>query len=487
MSKQISLKQSIFSLVKDYPESKDILFNLGFTEITNKVALSTVAKMMTLEKASDIKNVPLDKIKQSFNDHGFTFKEDNENTVSDLTDNEQLLLNYIERLSQGEDLESVRKEFKENFENVSATEITKAEQKLIEQGTKVKDVQRLCDIHSALFHGSTESEGLSLFEQYKQSTISKEGEPSENTSAIKAREYMNEKGHPLNILDLENKALLNLVNEIEANKDTDILNLLKKLYTIAQHYGKKDELMFPLLKDKYGFSGPSDVMWGVEDEIRASIQKLILNYDKYKETLLDVLKRIREMVYKEENILFPLCVSNFTLDEWKDIRRDMDMYGAFLIEELPLWNQDLTVKHDLSYEKDTIKLPGGTIRLDQLRAMLNTLPMELTLIDENDINQFFDEDTPKLFKRPTMAIGRSVYSCHPLRVKPMVKMLITDFKNGDRDSFSVMTKKQGILCLVNYYALRNENNEYLGTMEAVMKIDKLQDYLLKGKKGPVEW
>ena len=62
---------------------------------------------------------------------------------------------YLKRLGEGEDLESVRKDFVENFSEVEASEIMKAEQELIKEGTPITEVQKLCDVHSALFHGAT--------------------------------------------------------------------------------------------------------------------------------------------------------------------------------------------------------------------------------------------------------------------------------------------------------------------------------------------
>ena len=47
-----------------------------------------------------------------------------------------------------------KKLFKEQFESVSTDEITKMEQSLMEEGMPIEEVQRLCDVHSAVFEGS---------------------------------------------------------------------------------------------------------------------------------------------------------------------------------------------------------------------------------------------------------------------------------------------------------------------------------------------
>lgn len=517
MEKIIDLRKNVAELCKEHPEIQEIMADLGFKDILKPLALQTMGRMMTIPKGATIKEIPLDNIIKAFHQHGFqvihipeTLRDPDGQTLEDaeeekaespvkeaveLNSKEKLLKDYIERLTKGEDLESIQEEFKRNFSDVSAVEIARAEQKLLAEGTPLSDVQRLCDVHSALFHGMTQAERIAAAE--KEVERSRQNEEMnqivdgfDEKLAIETTNFMKETGHPLHVLSIENKAIEELVENIEkalseGKTITQILEQLKKLTTIAQHYGKKDELMFPLLKDKYGFSGPSNVMWGVEDEIRDQLRKIIQNANEAKkEDLTTVLKRIREMIYKEKNILFPLCVSSFSEEEWMAIAKDMPMFGACLIAEIPTWSKQKEEKVAMFTETGKVTLPGGSMTLKQLRAMLNVIPMELSLIDENEINCYFNEGE-KVFTRPTMAIGRKVYSCHPKRVEPMVRMLIHDFKKGKKDSMHILSEKSGKSVLINYYALRDDNGTYLGTLEAVQILDGIKDAVIKGKKGPI--
>lgn len=214
--------------------------------------------------------------------------------------------------------------------------------------------------------------------------------------------------------------------------------------------------MYPLLSEKYNFPGPSNVMWGVEIEIMNSLKSLIspdndINNDLYMDDFNKTIKRIKEMIYKEERILFPLCGRNFTEDEWMAIARDIPEFGYFELDQVQIWERAFHVEDAKSYvtidgnisdgDKIGINLPGGDMTLTQLRAVLNTLPMEITIIDDQDINRFFNEGE-KFFKRPKMAVGRKVYSCHPKHVEPMVRMLIHDFKSGKKDSMSIWSERK---------------------------------------------
>lgn len=104
--------------------------------------------------------------------------------------------------------------------------------------------------------------------------------------------------------------------------------------------------------------------------------------------------------------------------------------------------------------------------------MLNTIPMELTFIDENSVNRYFnDGDEMKLFKRPLMAIDREVFSCHPPKIEPMVRSIIEDFRKGNRDCVDVWNSRDGHPVLVKYMAVRDKDNQYVGTLECVQKMD----------------
>ena len=76
--------------------------------------------------------------------------------------------------------------------------------------------------------------------------------------------------------------------------------------------------------------------------------------------------------------------------------------------------QDKKNRHEAAIYEGEIVMGGGHMSAAQLEAMLNTLPIEITFIDDNNINRFFNEGA-KVFKRPGMAIDREVFSVIRLR------------------------------------------------------------------------
>ena len=56
-------------------------------------------------------------------------------------------------------------------------------------------------------------------------------------------------------------------------------------------------------------------MWTLDDEIRAelaSLAKAEEHDEHWKSLVRAVLQRANEMIYKEANILFPVCAANFS-------------------------------------------------------------------------------------------------------------------------------------------------------------------------------
>lgn len=382
------------------------------------------------------------------------------------------LTEYLQRLGAGEELEEVRKDFIKEFSDVQASEIMEAEQELMKQGTPLEEVQRLCDVHAALFHGVTPEEEMKKRQSFEQKEYGNKSQQAQELEQIE--------GHPLYTLTKENQALLKLLQQFAGSEDENLLSIIGQF---AVHYAKKGDLLYPHLKVKYGIAGPSDVMWTVDDEIRDEYSALMRESqrgDAWNKRLRAVLKRIEEMVHKEQNILFPICAVNFTKEEWMGIYRDAkDYIVCFGVEDVH-WQEaeDQEIVRENS-GKDEIVLPGGHMTLEQLTALLNTVPLEITFIDADNINRFFNEG-PKVFKRPGMALDREVFSCHPPKIEPMVRAIIDDFRHGRKDRVPVWMEKGGRTMLVTYMAVRDKTGKYVGTAEFVQDMEFAKEHF--GKK-----
>ena len=534
--KPLDLNRSVHDLVKEYPELQQIMYNLGFTEINKKAMLNSIGKIMTIPKGAKMKGISMLDVVSTLTSKGFQLVGEMPSTINldgagsedvkpsgapeSKEERTALLKGYLKRLGEGEELESVRADFVEKFNSVDASEIMQAEQELIAEGTPITEIQKLCDLHSALFHGATQEEkianaGSAVIESMK----AKKQEEIKNTlaanstgpmSTAEEREKLQQDklqlassliaipGHPLETLTRENDVLAQRISDTRAaieNKasNEEILNKFEGVREIAIHYAEKGDLIYPHLNVQYGISGPSNVMWTVDDEIRDEMTALTKNRafdDAWFERVSAVLTRAEEMIYKESNILFPICALNFATEEWYRIYHDSKDYADCMGIVANVWPEAEEYEKTMfdkkpegeavenatsSSNNDEIVMPGGHVTLEQLTALLNTIPVEITFVDENNINRYFNEG-PKLFKRPSMAIDREVFSCHPPKIAPMVRTIIEDFRNGVRDEFPVWAEKQGKTMLIKYMAVRDKNGKYLGTAEFVQEMDFAKEH-----------
>lgn len=497
MTKKLDLNKTVYELIQEYPELIDSMADLGFTEVTKKAMLHSVGRMMTIPKGAKLKQISMMDVVTALKEKGFEIVGELEEEESagevktaDVSTTSRVgqLKAYLARLGKGEDLESVRTDFVRNFKEVEASDIMQAEQEMIREGTPLSEVQRLCDLHSALFHGSTIEEKIANAEKEVEASLMRQQVQAElqKKEAFPQKDYTNKNaqaekmasipGHPLYMFTRENEALSGLLREYKETKDPSLLSGIREL---SVHYAKKGDLLYPLLKVKYGVSGPSDVMWTVDDEIRdelGTLTKQKEHNEQWYEKVDAVLLRAEEMIYKEQNILFPICAVNFTTEEWYGIYRDAKDYAVCFGVEKEMWADAEEAKPvETVLATDEIVMPGGHLTLEQLTAMLNTIPMEITFVDAENINRFFNEGE-KVFKRPGMAIDREVFSCHPPKIEPMVRQIIDDFRNNRRDYVPVWMEKGGRTMLVKYMAVRDKDGKYIGTMELVQDMEFAREH-----------
>ncbi len=499
--KQVDFTKTVLENVSAHPEVVDVMASIGFDEITKPGRLESVGSVVTLNMGSEMRGIPLDKMVAAFGAAGFEVvgagadADESADAASAAApssaaaagsgnagapaaaagaaisgsptspaERQVVLEQLVRRLSDGEDLESVRADFVRDFSSVSAHEIAQAEQNLISSGMRVREVQQLCDVHSALFHGRTDEECSAIAEV--------DGLPV---------------GHPATVLKRENDALIALLDETDvAITDgadaTRVKELLASLKPLRNHYAKKEQLLMPLLHG-YGITGPMDVMWGVDDEIVDELSAIVreLSDDTYpdlRERIDAVLKRMREMVHKEEQIFLPLCHDNLTREEWFAVYRDLDEYKPAFVEtrrgwlDADVWAREKELEAKAAISKGEIRLSTGTVTVAQLDAILKLLPLDLTFIDDGETTRFFTREG-KIFARPLSCLGRDIWLCHPPAIIPMVKDMIAGFKSGERENMEVWNPVPGNPVRVLYVPVWSPEHEYLGTLEIVQQFGEM--------------
>jgi len=383
---------------------------------------------------------------------------------------QELLKKIIRSLHEGASFEEARGEFKKHFEDVTTQEISQMEQALIKEGMTINEVQRLCDVHAAVFDGS-----ISDIHQIKG--------PKETP------------GHPVQVFLAENDRIERLLKEeIEPYLDGygkhNQLMLrvgIDRLAEIHYHYARKEYLFFPNLEKK-GIDTPPKVMWAVDDEIRADLKAIQKNLSeieqdetKIREYIQNLLTKIRDMIFKENNILMPLLIETLSFFDWVLVDSSSDEIGYFLEKPKNSWKKiDQEEQEEEQTIKGEVKFDAGSLSPDVLNQMLNTLPFDMTFVDKDGHVKYFTQGKERIFDRPKTIIGRHVNMCHPPQSVHVVEEIVESFKSGEKDHEDFWIRMKDMFVYIRYFAVRDKKSEYLGTLEITQNIKPIVE--LEGEK-----
>lgn len=393
--------------------------------------------------------------------------------MSELLDNSKhrkvKLKELILALHEGKDPEKVKAELKESLSQIPYGEVVEVEQELIEEGLPEEEVLRLCDVHSEVLEGRIDLSAIKIVPP----------------------------GHPVDVFRQENKLLVEVVNEARKKienlgNDGELKNdlialtaLFNQITDVDKHYQRKEYLLFPYLEQK-GITGPPKVMWGKHDEIRELIKGSLevihtkdISLDELKAVadilLLPALKGVEEMTGKENEILFPMSLDALTDAEWYQIHQQTMDIGYCLYDPPFDWKpSDLAGEVIESHDTGQIKLPSGSFSNEELLAILNTLPVDITFVDKHDKVKFFSQGKERIFTRSRSIINRDVRNCHPPASAHIVDKIIEDFRTGKQSHAPFWIQMGGKFIHIEYFALRNPDGEYLGTLEVSQNLSDLR-------------
>ncbi len=388
--------------------------------------------------------------------------------MSELRDNAQkrkeLLKHRILQLHDGTAPEAVKNQLIKLLGQVPYNAVVEVEQELISEGLPQEEVLKLCDIHSAALDGVLDH------------TEAKTAPPAHPGHTFKEENRA---------LRKEIQALERLYEEVKNSESEDQLNTLfddihqhfNALMDVEKHYLRKENLLFPFL-EKHGVTGPPTVMWGKHDETRELLKGAIealravdeISVDEAK-TVIDLVlnsasQAVDDMIGKEEEILFPMSLDTLSDEEWLQIERQSIEYGFCLYDPKVKWRPEgVELEEIASEEIGKIQLPSGSFNVDELTAILNTIPFDMTFVDKDDRVKYFTQGRERIFARSRAILGRNVRQCHPPSSVHVIEKILDDFKSGKEEHTAFWITLEDRFIHIEYFALRSEEGEYLGTLE----------------------
>lgn len=387
--------------------------------------------------------------------------------MSELINNNQsrkeLLKHMILQLHEGVAPEAVKARLVELMSKVPYGVVVEVEQELINEGLPEEEVLRLCDVHTQALEGHIDLSAMKIVAP---------GHPVD-TFKKENRELEKVAGQLKTLFDAINQEFDQLGPEATINK---IRGHFNNLMDVDKHYRRKENLLFPFL-EKYGITGPPKVMWGKHDETRDLLKNALNSLDtpansvdqmelKIEVNLRPAAKAITDMIMKEEEILFPMTLDKLTEADWYDIDQQTNEIGYCLYDPQIVWKPEgVIIRKDENEVEGEIRLPSGRFNNEEILALLNTVPFDMTFVDRNDKVRYFSQGKERIFDRNRAILGRDVRMCHPPSSVDIVDQIISDFKSGNADSAPFWIQMGEKFIHIEYFALRNPKGDYLGTLE----------------------
>ena len=495
---EISANTKIDKLLKEYPFLEDFLVTLSpkFKGLKNPIMRKTIGKVATLGKVAGIGGLDVDDFLAALTKEvnrqtakvtapGGSSPDKAGGVISDPEEKQEALKEIIKSLHAGEDMAVLKQRFGELIDGVEASEIAKMEQALMDEGLPAEEIKRLCDVHVEIFKEALEEQDRPEPPMgHPIHTFMKENRVSEKIMSETSM-LMGRIGHP---------------PRLEAFKENRgaLRALVERLSEIDTHYTRKENQLFPML-EAHHFTGPSQVMWSIHDDIRAGLKQAReaigqSDAERTLTSLKEAIQAIRDMIYKEEHILYPASLDMLTDQEWIKVKEgEADIGFAWVVPDTG-WPEDIIPEPEAVppepaevVEKiaGALGLDTGRMTLEQINLMLTHLPVDLTFVDENDRVAYYSEGPERIFPRSPAIIGREVRNCHPPKSVHLVNQILDAFKSGSRDTAEFWIELGGKFIYIRYFAVRDADGYYRGCLEVSQDLTQIRK--LEGQQRLLDW
>jgi DUF438 domain-containing protein len=483
---KINKNTKILELIEKNPALIDVLVGMSpeFKKLKNPLLRKTLGRFATLEHAAEMSKIPYDELHRKVTEcmiHAAGGEEKSDLSPEERARRMESLKGIIRGLHEGKAVEEQKAEFARLLGEVSASEIAEMEQSLIKEGISEEQIKKLCDVHVQVFAES--------FEVATPPSVPP--------------------GHPVDIFRQENEALGEVINRIrpalkqletlpdeEAAKEfmENLLGQFRLLAEVEYHYLRKENQLFPMF-EKHGITGPSKVMWALHNDIREMFKRTLQAVvDENREATLSegktLVTTVSDMIYKEENILFPMAMETLSESEWGRVQEGGEELGFTLIEPEDQWKPAAGPEAESPPVRSgageaPLWLSTGGLTPKQLDLILTTLPVDITFVDADDKVQYYSAQPERIFPRSPGIIGREVANCHPPSSVHVVEKILEGFKGGEKDTAEFWLQLGGKFIYIRYYAIRDEEGVYQGCLEVSQDVTGIR--ALEGERRLLDW
>lgn len=395
------------------------------------------------------------------------------------TTSKEIIRDLIKQLHEGKNPEEIKTEFQSVLRNVSPAEIAQIEQELVNEGMSQEELRRLCDVHLAIFRENLDKQKVEVALDHPIHVFMKE--------------------HEIILQHLEElKSLVQKVGAAERFEGVSeeirrLKHVAEHLMEVEKHNVREENVLFPYLQ-KHGITEPPAIMWAEHNELKEKKKQLLellrahdtLAFQDFAKRLADTGSYITEAlsnhIYKENHILYPAALQTIKDGEWKEIKEQCDELGycCFTLGYLKAGEEEVKEEKTRSTLKDAIKFETGSMTSEEIEALLNALPVDISFLDAEDTVRYFNKAEGRVFPRTKAVIGRKVQQCHPPKSVHIVNQLLDDLKKDRRKSADFWIDINQRKIYIRYFPVRNKEGEYMGCVEVTQDITDVQK--IKGER-----
>ena len=270
----------------------------------------------------------------------------------------------------------------------------------------------------------------------------------------------------------------------------ELIRKLEEFSKFEQHYVVVENVLFPLMETKWEHHKCVKIMWSFHDDIRRNILKIIEllrtpDFDIKEFNTLNglVFFNVNTIILREEKILFPMILETFPEEIMQEMMHQTLEIGLPFAKAI---HPELADSEKILFTAgDKVYLPTGILSPEQFNLIFNHLPVDITFVDENDTVQFYSNPPHRIFPRTPAIIGRKVQYCHPPESVHVVDKIVESFKSGEKNVASFWLHLGSKYVLIQYFAVRNKEGEYKGTLEVSQEISEIQQ--ITGDRKLLDW
>lgn len=311
----------------------------------------------------------------------------------------------------------------------------------------------------------------------------------------------------LDILDQNNKRMEQQLDSIgHAFKaflklpDDNMIKLeltkhFEEIEKFINYYVIKENILFPVIEKTWSDYRCIQIMWSFHDDIRQNIKIIlhslrnrITDMGDFKRAVGDIFFDMMTIKFRDEKILTPYLLETIDEQQLDNMNKEGLELGFPYIQPKDIQTASYLQKstnETLSNKSDAMNLGTGQLNVEEIRLIFNHLPVDITYVDENDKVKYFSTPKKRIFPRTTSIIGREVKNCHPQESVHVVEKIVESFKNGEQSQASFWIKMRGEYILIQYFAVRDENNNYRGVIEVTQEITDIKN--IEGEKRLLDW